>query len=458
MTDILGPGSNASNVVTSRPGDTRLLSTIDTWLKDCTSPAASDGTAISASFLNGLLAQLRVAIRGNGQLVTGGPVIPENDSDPMLLNALLHLVQRGKMHFASDTGGVNALVAEMTPVPPELVDGMLVVMRPASRNNGASTLALNGKNPIVSASGAALGGGELLPPLFSVFRWNAALTSWQLSAATPPQAALFHFGVDTSPVANTIVAQVSPLISAYQAGMFFATPIANPNTGPTQIDLDALGLKNIVANNNGLPLSGGEMSNVGGYVPLILYDANGNARLINPLPKGVSKITPFTASGSFVPSSSLVLALAWASGAAGRNAVGSSFTAPTGGGAGEFRFGFFQVTPNVAIPITVPPATASGSNGNGAPASFGSLMTAMGAVGPAAGTGGFGGFGFTGTPGVGGFSNGNVTGAIIVIGAGGVPFLSGIFGAGGPGGDGGPIGNPNGRAGQPGFVLALEIS
>ncbi|VTZ27247.1 membrane hypothetical protein [Methylocella tundrae] len=267
---------------------------------------------------------------------------------------------------------------------------------------------------------------------------------------------MVHFGADTSAAANTIVANVAPAISSYKPGMLFSVPIANPNTGPSQANFNGLGLKNIVLNNSGAALSGGEMSNIGGYTALFLYDGV-SLRLLNPLPKGVSRIVPFMSSGTFIPGGSLVMVQEWAGAAAGRNVGGSSYTAGQGGGAGEYRYGYFQVTPGVGIAVTVGAGAAAGSNGNGGASSFGALMTAMGAIGTAGGTGGFGGYGFAGGAGSPGFSNGNVTGAIVVIGSGGVPYLSGLFGSGGAGGDGGPTGNPYGRAGQGGFVLVSEV-
>ncbi|VFU07947.1 protein of unknown function [Methylocella tundrae] len=151
------------------------------------------------------------------------------------------------------------------------------------------------------------------------------------------------------------------------------------------------------------------MSNIGGYTALFLYDGV-SLRLLNPLPKGVSRRAPFTSSGTFTPVGSLVMVQEWAGGAAGRNVGGSSYTAGQGGGAGEYRYGYFQVTPGVGIAVTVGAGAAAGSNGNGGASSFGSLMTALGAIGTAGGAGGSGGYGFSGGAGSPGFSNGNVTG------------------------------------------------
>lgn len=77
--DILGPAS-AINSTTTRPAETRIFSVSDTFFRPC-SPGATDGTAVQAVFLNGVLQQLRRAIRGMG-------VTEDNADDDMLLKAI----------------------------------------------------------------------------------------------------------------------------------------------------------------------------------------------------------------------------------------------------------------------------------------------------------------------------------------------------------------------------------
>jgi hypothetical protein len=79
MTDLLGP-ANAVNFTTLRPADTRIFPADDTYFKDCT-PGARDGTAIQAAFLNGMLMQVRRAIRGMA-------IAEDNADDDMLLKAI----------------------------------------------------------------------------------------------------------------------------------------------------------------------------------------------------------------------------------------------------------------------------------------------------------------------------------------------------------------------------------
>jgi hypothetical protein len=78
--DLLGP-ANSPNAVTVRPADTRVFGGNDTFFEDCSAPGAGDGTKVQAGFLNGLLQQVRRAIRGMG-------VTENNGDDDMLLKAI----------------------------------------------------------------------------------------------------------------------------------------------------------------------------------------------------------------------------------------------------------------------------------------------------------------------------------------------------------------------------------
>jgi hypothetical protein len=89
MTDILGPAS-AANAVTVDPGESRTFGGTDSFFKDCTTPSAVDGTALQAAFLNGILRQLRTAIRDAG--------VTEDNASTMLRDAF-----RARVAKAGDT-------------------------------------------------------------------------------------------------------------------------------------------------------------------------------------------------------------------------------------------------------------------------------------------------------------------------------------------------------------------
>ena len=193
MTDLLGPAS-ATNAVTTRKTDGRSFPTGDTWFKPCTTASAQDGTQIQADFLNGLLAQLRAAIRGNGKLADGvTPVIAENNaSDAMLLGAIQALIQRGQTTFGLDTGTTDALVIAPSPAVTEYKAGMrfFVQKNPLVGANitTAPTIAVSGLAAltITKADASALGIGDLKKAVGFEFEadgaGNARLVSMMLAS------------------------------------------------------------------------------------------------------------------------------------------------------------------------------------------------------------------------------------------------------------------------------------
>jgi hypothetical protein len=180
MTDFLGPASNTPNVTTSRPSDTRLFGATDTWFKACTSASAGDGTRVQDAFLNGLIAQLRVAIRGNGDLGAGGPVVPEDNADAMLLTSILSMIQRNKPRVYTDSGTANALVSSGGIVAPELVNGMEVIVFVAFENTGAATFTHGGVTKPIVRNGAALKGGEMRQLIPAHLCYGSTADAWHL--------------------------------------------------------------------------------------------------------------------------------------------------------------------------------------------------------------------------------------------------------------------------------------
>lgn len=60
-------GPQSANYATIRPPtDTAVSAGVDTWMRDCSSPTAEDGTVITASFFNSIIANLRNLCRKAG--------------------------------------------------------------------------------------------------------------------------------------------------------------------------------------------------------------------------------------------------------------------------------------------------------------------------------------------------------------------------------------------------------
>lgn len=140
MTDILGP-ANAVNSVTVRPAETRSFLSLDSWFKDCSSPVADDGTDVTASFFNGVVAALRAMWRGNGMRNDGvTPVVAEVGTDDNgVLLGIQHMIQRGQLIYAADTGAANAIVVSLSPALIEYKAGFRALIKLAANGTGGPT-------------------------------------------------------------------------------------------------------------------------------------------------------------------------------------------------------------------------------------------------------------------------------------------------------------------------------
>lgn len=164
--DILGPGSNAPNVVVTRPAERRVFGIVDTWAKDCSTLTAGDGTAIWASWGNAFMAQLRALIRGNGQTAALANIVTEdNGDDTMALKSIQQLIQRGQTRFGVDTGAADALVVALVPALAEYKQGVSLKVFVAHDGTGApASITVNGvgTKAILRKGGAPLQKGDLV--------------------------------------------------------------------------------------------------------------------------------------------------------------------------------------------------------------------------------------------------------------------------------------------------------
>lgn len=149
--DLLGP-ANAPGAVTARPVDSRVFGTADTWHKDCTNPDANDGTEITAAYLNGVLGQLRNAVRGMGAAI-------DNTSDDMLL----HAIQLAMATYSADSGSADAVVITHSPPWAAYTPRVFAVMW--GHANATTTPTINvdglGAKSLIHYTSRALKVGEL---------------------------------------------------------------------------------------------------------------------------------------------------------------------------------------------------------------------------------------------------------------------------------------------------------
>ena len=169
MPDILGP-ANAANSVTTDPGESRSFGGTDSWFKDCSNPSAVDGTALQAAFLNGLLRQLRTAIRDAG--------VTEDNATTMLRDAF-----RARVAKAGDTmtglltlsgAPTNALHAA-TKAYVDAADSLRLLLTGGTLT-GALTLAADPSSALQAATKQYVDTGLALRLLLSGGTMTGALT------------------------------------------------------------------------------------------------------------------------------------------------------------------------------------------------------------------------------------------------------------------------------------------
>lgn len=184
--DPFGFGTNLLGVTTRPSGESRVLTTQDTWAANCSSASAEDGTEISAEWLDEVAGNLRALARGNGTLADGTTKIAvEDHSDGMLLAAVQQMIQRRRTNYCVDSGAANAMVASVAPAPAEMIDGFEVNVKAAHAPTGATTFALNGETPraVLRKGGAALAGGEWADGDIIALRRNG--NTWRLTGLVP---------------------------------------------------------------------------------------------------------------------------------------------------------------------------------------------------------------------------------------------------------------------------------
>ncbi len=412
MTDLLGPAS-APNAVTTRVAEYRTFGNVDTWFKPCSTPASQDGTQLQAPLMNGILAQLRGAIRGNGQLAAGtGPVVPEvNTTDTMLLSAIQLLIARGQPNVATDTGTADALVAAPATPWPEYVKGArLWVVKSATAGANATaapSIAVSGLAAvtILRRDGSALMAGDLPAGMAFCLFYDGAyfrLVSLAVSdVAAGVQSGKWVYGKDTGAV-NAAVVTLFPVQSSIDGQeILVKLAYANTTTTPT-INVSGFGTKNIVRQGGGAPAAADLQP---GFLPLVWDATNGYWRvngfvasdilaLIAASAIGTAVVRTFTAAGTttYTPSSGTRAVLVEVQGGGGgggsSSATGSGATSlgSSGGGGGYARK--YLTSGFTGISITVGAGGAGGAAGGvggngGGTSSFGSILSATGGAGGA---------------------------------------------------------------------------
>jgi hypothetical protein len=168
MVDLLGPAdAGAINTLTTTSDVTSPVAG-DTWFQDCAGGVSGTGTPEVAKYINRLLQQARVAIRGSN--------VPQSNAyDDMLSWAM----QSGYANWVGTFGGTaNALTGAASNSPIAVQVGTLIRGIASAANTGAVTFNWSGigAHAVVKIDGTALTGGEIASGQRLVLMWDG--TSW----------------------------------------------------------------------------------------------------------------------------------------------------------------------------------------------------------------------------------------------------------------------------------------
>jgi hypothetical protein len=187
-------------------------------------------------------------------------------------------VRSQRMNYAQDTGSANTLSVAFDPPIDSYTIGLPIRVKVAITNTGPSTInAGAGRVSIKRPTGAEVGAGDL--PASGLIDLVYDGTNFQMinfggaAAAGPPTVFQINipYCVDTG-TANTVIANFSPAITSYTAGLIFLVKISNTNTTFANINVNGLGLKAIWAQGNttAYPLLPSDL--VAGDVLIFTYD------------------------------------------------------------------------------------------------------------------------------------------------------------------------------------------
>jgi len=222
-------------------------------------------------------------------VAAGGVFVLQNSS----LYATPRRVLQQTYTYAVDTGAANAYVVTLGTIPTGYTDGMYVAFKATNPNSGASTIDVNslGAKDIVDNANTALASGAILDNGTYLLQYNSTFGKFVLVNSSAVggggvteadiQNQAFTYAVDTG-AANAYVVTLSPAPASYTDGMYVAFKATNPNSAASTIDVNGLGAKSIVDNDNAALVANAILDNAS-Y--LLQYNSTfGKFVLINPSP------------------------------------------------------------------------------------------------------------------------------------------------------------------------------
>jgi hypothetical protein len=184
------------------------------------------------------------------------------------------------MNYCVDTGSINTLSVALLPSLLTYTVGLPLRVKVRNTNTGPTTIdAGAGRVPVRLPNGAEVAANDL--PAAGLVDLVYDGTVFQMinfagaaAPSGPPQTFYYNipYTVDTSPTANTVIANFSPAITSYAAGLIFLVKIANTNTLLANINVNGMGLKAIYSQgyNATFPLLPGDIQ--AGDTIIFVYD------------------------------------------------------------------------------------------------------------------------------------------------------------------------------------------
>lgn len=189
-------------------------------------------------------------------------------------------VRSQRMNYAEDTGSVNTLSVAYDPPLTAYTIGLPLRVKIRGTSTGPSTIdAGAGRVAIRKPSGAELGAGDLPAGGLAELVYDGTVFQMiNFGGAGGGLGDVFQinipYAVDSSVTPNTVIANFSPAIGTYAAGLIFMVKISNTNTSFSNINVNGLGLKPIYAQGGhpNWPLLPGDLQV--GDVLVFVYDGS----------------------------------------------------------------------------------------------------------------------------------------------------------------------------------------
>lgn len=184
-------------------------------------------------------------------VVTDSFLVP-SDTD---LEQVAKGIRSQRMNFVDDTGSINNLSVAFDPPLGGYSIGFPLRVKILNTNTGPSTIdAGAGRVPIRKPTGAEMAAGDLPGGGLAELVYDGTvfqMINFGGAGGTGGGGNVFltniPYTVDTSPTANTVIANFSPAITALTVGLIFMVKIANTNNTIANINVNGLGNKPIKA-------------------------------------------------------------------------------------------------------------------------------------------------------------------------------------------------------------------